>query len=120
MKTVNMSIRIKCLIEMALENQISWLTLDSIINELTPTLENSKQIIKLLLKEFRGHQSVCLIKISNGSRDISEDVIEIDENQSITKRVITIQEKDSEDGFQVLGERKSTEGLTNKKSENSL
>ena len=110
MKTVDLSIRIKCLIEMTLEDQISWLTLDSIITKLTPTLEKSKQIIRALLKEFKDHQSICLIKRYEDGHDISE----ADENQFITNGVITIQEKDFEDRFQIHAEKKSTEESTNK------
>ena len=73
MKTVDLSIRIKCLIEMALEDHISWLTLDTIINELTPTLEKSKQITKAFLKEFGTHQLICMLRKSDGENDILED-----------------------------------------------
>ena len=90
MENVDTSTKIKCLIQMALKNEISWHTLHSIINELTPTLEKSKQIIKALLKEFENHKLICFINRSDGGNDISEDVIEIDENQSITNGVKTI------------------------------
>ena len=74
METVDTSAKIKCLIEMALKGEITWLNLDSILNRLSPTLEKSKLIIRALLSEFRSHQSICFMKQS-------EDAIEVDENQ---------------------------------------
>ena len=101
MNTVDMSIRIKCLIEMALESQISWPTLDLIVNGLTPTLEKSKQINRALLKEFENHQSICLIKRCNvDNDDISEDVIEVHENPSNADEVKLIQGNNYEEKIQ--------------------
>ena len=51
------SSRIETVIVMALKNEISWKMLDSILDELTPTLDKSKQVIKLLLKEMQALQS---------------------------------------------------------------
>ena len=45
------------MIVMALKNEISWKMLDSILEELTPTLDKSKQVIKMLLKELQALQS---------------------------------------------------------------
>ena len=55
--SISLSTKIKCLIDMALNNEISWLTLNSLINNLAPTLEKSKEIIKIILKEFQEFQS---------------------------------------------------------------
>ena len=108
MKTVDTSAKIKCVIEMALKGEISWLMLDSIITGLTPTLEKSKQIIKALLKEFENHQTMCLMKESDIDNEISEGVIEIDENQSLTNSVTTIQQRNyEEERFQTFDERES-------------
>ena len=117
MESINTLAKIKCLLEMALKSDISWLTLQSIINELTPTLEKSKEINKALLKEFENHQSICLIQRSDDNDAISEDVFEIDANQSIADSFITIQGQDSdEDVIQTLDERKSSKTLSNTKS----
>ena len=51
------SLRIEGVIIMALKNEISWKMLDFILEELTPTLNKSKQVIKMLLKELQALQS---------------------------------------------------------------
>ena len=53
----NATSRIETVIVMALKNEISWKMLDSLMEELTPTLEKSKQVIKVLLKEVQSLQS---------------------------------------------------------------
>ena len=42
---------------MALNNEISWLTLNSLIDNLAPTLEKSREIINIILNEFQIYQS---------------------------------------------------------------
>ena len=49
--------RIEGVIIMALKNEISWKMLDSFMEELTPTLDKSKQVIKILVKELQALQS---------------------------------------------------------------
>ena len=51
--TNDASSRIEGVIIMALKREISWKMLDSILDELTPTLDKSKQVIKILLKELQ-------------------------------------------------------------------
>ena len=55
--SISSSVKIKCLIDMALTNEISWPTLNFVIDTLAPTLEKSKEIIKIILKEFEEFQS---------------------------------------------------------------
>lgn len=45
----DLSIRIGCIIDTAIKKEISWTTLASILNEMTPTLSKSKQVINILL-----------------------------------------------------------------------
>ena len=54
--SISPSTKIKCLIDMALNNEISWLTLNSLIDNLAPTFERSKEVIKIILKEFQEFQ----------------------------------------------------------------
>ena len=89
METFDTSIKIKCLIEMALKGEISWLAIDPV--KLTPTLEKSRQIIKILLKEFEKHQSICTLKTSNDGNGFSEDITNTFEDQSITDEMKMIQ-----------------------------
>ena len=94
METFDTSSKIKCLIEMALNGEISWFAIDPV--KLTPTLEKARQIIKILLKEFETHQSICAIKASNDNYgiDYKEDICE---DQSITEEVKIIQESNYEE-----------------------
>ena len=97
MEALNTSAKIKFLIEMAHRGEISWLALDPVLNRLTDSLEKSRQIIRILLKELDTHQSSCLTKRSNDGNDLSEDITEIDEDQSITDEVKINQRSFSED-----------------------
>ena len=51
------SSRIETVIVMALKNEISWKMLDLFLEELTPTFDKSKQVIKILVKELQALQS---------------------------------------------------------------
>ena len=119
MENVETSVKIKCLIDMALRSEISWQTLDFLIDGLTPTLNKSKQIIKAMLKEFERHQSICQTKRSNDG--FSEDVIEIDEDQ-YNDEIKTFQGKNSEEDRILITEQRKCpeEGQTNVKSEDML
>ena len=48
---------IQGLIKMAIKEQLPWLTLASVLDELTPTIAISKQVIKILLKELETIQT---------------------------------------------------------------
>ena len=48
---------IQGLIKMAINEQLPWLTLASVLDELTPTIAISKQVIKILLKELETIQT---------------------------------------------------------------
>ena len=122
METIDTSFKMKCLIDMALIGEMSWHALDSLVIGLTQTLPRARQIIKTLLKEFETHQSICLKKKSdiadNVDHDISEDVIEIDEDLSITNEVKPIQAGESEeDGIEIIEEEIIADKLMPLKSE---
>ena len=104
--------KITCLIEMALKGEISSLNLDLLINGLTPTIEASRQIIRILLKEFERHQSIRKVKKADGDFDFSEYFVEIDENQ-LTSDVDT----NSESTIEIKEENKLPIELTNQKCE---
>ena len=48
--TFDVSTKIRCLIEMAMKSEISWTILESLFDELTPSLVKSKHVVKILLK----------------------------------------------------------------------
>ena len=49
--------KMKCFINMALKNTISWKALAILLDELTPTFDKSKQLNRILLKELESVQS---------------------------------------------------------------
>ena len=85
---------IQGLIKMAINEQLPWLTLASVLDELTPTITISKQIIKILLKELENLQSKLKeYQVKTGTKyeqltpmirirdeiNFTNDVIEIDQ-----------------------------------------
>ena len=92
METPDTSVKIKFLIEMALQGEISGLALDSVINRLTPTLEKSRQIIRILLKEFETHQSICIMNATNDGINLSEDITKIDEDEDKSREGISVED----------------------------
>ena len=113
MDTVDTSTKIKCLVEMALKGEMTWFTLDSLVDGLTLNLENSRQINRILLKEFEKHQSICSIKKLDNGNDFSKDVIEIDENSSITCEAKMIQQSNSEADLLEIFDEKQLDEQTN-------
>ena len=49
--------KIQSFIEMAFKEQLTWVTLASIMDDLTPTFAISKQVIKILLTELEALQT---------------------------------------------------------------
>ena len=123
MQHIDTSTKIKCLIEMALKSEMSWLALDPVIDKLTPTLEKSRQIVKILLKEFETHQSICTLKTPNDGNNLSEDITVINEDEFNSGKVKMIHGNSSEEiGIRFTEEKlmkvRSEENLMNKESEN--
>ena len=50
----DINLKIDSIIEMALRKKIPWTTLDIMLNEMTPTLETAKQVIKVLLHTLKS------------------------------------------------------------------
>ena len=110
METFDASVKIKCLIEMALKGEMTWLALDPVINKLTPTLEKSRQIIRILLKEFETHQSMCTISASNDGDDLLEDITDINDDRSLDDEVKSVQGRNFEkEGTKFTEERQVSE-----------
>ena len=105
METVDTSTKIKCLVEMALKGEMTWPNLDSLIDGLTLNLENSRQINRILLKEFENHQSICSIKNS--------------EDSSFTYKA-TIQQSNSEVELLEISDENQLDELTNINDEDNL
>ena len=120
MDTVDTSTKIKCLVEMALKGEMTWPILESLIEGLTLNLENSREINRILLKEFEKHQSICSIKKLDNGNDFSKDVIEIDENSSITCEAKMIQQSNSEADLLEIFDEKQLDEQTNVNDEDNL
>ena len=94
------------LIEMAIKDQLSWLTLASVVDELTPTIAISKQVIKILVKELENLQSKLKqyqVKASSTSEKLTfmvqneETKIEIkDKIDNYSNDIIEIDQTDDE------------------------
>ena len=57
-------------ISLALQSKLSWRLLPSILDDFTPTLETSKKVIEVLLKELKTlHLQLC--KITEVKKEIS-------------------------------------------------
>ena len=112
METPDTSVKIKFLIEMALQGEISWLALDPVINRLTPTLEKSRQIIKIILIEFESHQMICTKKISKEDDDFPEDIADMNKDQSSVNEMKIIQRSNSEeDEIEIIDKKQLPEEI---------
>ena len=82
--TFDASSKIKCLVEMALSKVISWSTLHSAIDKLTPTFERSKQVNEVLLYELEKLQKNVLENDDLVADDFQDEYTSIDEAESVT------------------------------------
>ena len=71
MENVGNSIKIKCLIDMALKGEISWTILASFLDEVSTTLLESKQVIKILLKNLENLTE----NMDSTMKEIEQDVV---------------------------------------------
>ena len=118
METFDTSAKIKCLLEMTLKGEMTWVNFESLIDGLTLNFKTSKQVNRILLKEFENHQSICTLKkLEDGKNNLENDVVQFDEDQSIEEDSQSIGNSNSEeDEIQMLEQRKSPE-IGGKKSE---
>ena len=58
-------VKIESFIDAALRKEIPWNTLESFLDNLTPNLVRSKQVIKILLRIIQDNQESALDKVSN-------------------------------------------------------
>ena len=87
-------------LDQALQNNISWETLEALLDELTPTLAKSKELVKILLKQLQQfHKNFQEKQIKSNSRvpvecnaksdthDVLTDEMVSHYNQSIEERI---------------------------------
>ena len=85
----NIEMKIECFIDSALKKEITLDILASVIDNMTPTLEKSKEVIRILLEiiheEEKPIDKELQIKESNGSMDQNPTIIATEEkvNKSI-------------------------------------
>ena len=78
----NVKVDFRYFISLALNNKLAWQSLPSILSDFTPTVEDSKEVIEVLLKELEKLHSE-LSRTRNVSDETSEnEVIEIDQADS--------------------------------------
>ena len=69
----------KYIIQMALEHKFSWSTLALMLDEMTPTLKHSKQLVKVLLEELQNLQD----KYQNLVHQNDKSFINDEEHESV-------------------------------------
>ena len=69
-------------IQMALQNKFSWTTLASMLDQMTPTVGQSKELVRVLLKELQNlqkkHQELIADKIHRNENDEVENLGELE------------------------------------------
>ena len=81
--TQNVKVDFRYFISSALQKNITWEALDVFLNDLTPTLATSKQVIKVLIKELQKLQSKLQDLQNDKIKDEDEIQIIEDENDSL-------------------------------------
>ena len=78
----NIKMKIECFIDSALKKEMSWDILASVIDKMTPTLEISKEVIKILLEIIHDKEEPIDVQIrnvaSNDKKDNKSEVIEME------------------------------------------
>ena len=79
----NFKVKIVCFIDSALNKEMSWDILASVIDNMTPTLDKSKEVIKILLEIIREKEEPIdeelQIKESSDSMDQNPRIIKMEE-----------------------------------------
>ena len=104
----------KSSIQMALENKFHWTTLALILDQMTPTLSQSKELVKVLLSELQTlqekHQELLQDKAHSSEDDNHQNnEIEVLEEES---RQVELEEKSvSETQYHTMGTHYTVEEL---------
>ena len=97
--------KIEYFLDAALKKQIPWMVLENFLDKMTPSLDKSKQVIKILLEIIQDDQESNMNKVTN---DLSHD-------QPNSAEVETIDKINSEeDGFDIIEEKNTSEGSMKK------
>ena len=119
----DINLKIDSIIDMTLRKIIPWTTLATLLNEMTPTLESSKQVIKVLLHTLES------LSNKQQSRDIQEPMPEkpeiqtsseenmIEQNEHQNQEDLEISERNRETASKNLTLEKS---LTEQEKENNI
>ena len=94
---------------MALNSEITWIELSNILEDLTPTLEKSKQLNKVFLKEFEALQSQKIATISENEAILmkDEELSELDEEYDESLEDNDMIEPHNEEKPQTVAEKTS-------------
>ena len=107
----------KCYFDMALENKISWEVVTSFIEPCTPTLEKSREIIRLLLTEIQILQTKLQQKNTNFElQDESPEYVLVD-LMAPPEKELENGEKNKEVKYQISKIKKE---LPERKNENKI
>ena len=75
----------KCIIRMTLEHKFSWTTLALMLDDMTPTLKHSKQLVNLLLNELQNLQD----KYQNLVHQNDKNFINVEDHESLDRKSST-------------------------------
>ena len=107
--------KIICFLDAALEKQIPWIVLENFMDELTPSLEKSKQVIKILLEIIQDDQKSNIEKRKNdlsheqsNSVGGAEEKIEIIEEKKASEEVMQMTILDNEHDISKVNEDKTS------------
>ena len=91
--TENIKVKIECFIVFSLKKEMSWDILNSIINNMTPTLDKSKEVIRILLDIIHDKEEPIDGRIENSDSNYK---IELEEkvNDYVTNDCKFFQDKE--------------------------
>ena len=100
-KNLHSEVGLKCLVNLALDQKVSWTMLKGFLFELTSTLEASKKLNAILVDELQLLHSKM---IENKSQAIHEKAI-VGQNESETREIV---ENDTEDDVILMFSKQET------------
>ena len=100
---------------MALENNFSWTTLASMLDEMTPTLSKTKQMVKVLLEVLQKLQKKHLEMPKNNVQQNDMVDYQKDEEESTNKDIDLIEDSETHKIGSGLGNQETNVELTGEK-----
>ena len=100
-------------ISLALQNKITWESLSSILDDFIPNLENSKEVIRTLLKQLQNLQQQLSQNTQVGNKDVNE---ETNDGAKDSSTQLMKETQDTNDIIQITAEESDDELLKSDKN----